>query len=407
LISKEGERIKMENKFLVSIVMPVYNSENYLERAADSLFRQDFTAFEIIFVDDCSEDKSREILKSYENRSNVTVLYNANNIGAAESRNRGLKQARGDYVIVLDSDDYVEPCLISKAYEAAAENHADLVVWGNKYCYIKSEEHGKEEIASFEYRLPAAGCVMGEKTEEIISRAGFWSWNKMVRRALLEKYQIAFQNIPTNNDVYYAVITTLCAENIVFIGEALITHYNGHYNSISFNRARKGSNRVKAFEYTLDKVKEKCPQHYKSCEKFALTDIYSALSGGLSEAEKQLIWNQSKESDWVQKTIYKLQDFFKEKTIALWGCGVKGKRFIDMLEKLQIRLDGVIDMDVEKQGTKYLRYTISAYDPERRDYDYFIVPGKKFRNEVAEMVGEKRVIGLEDICSILVGETKT
>lgn len=92
---------------LVSVVMPVYNGAAYIREAVDSVFRQE-VPLELLVIDDGSTDKTEEVLAAYKNRADFRYLKNDKNIGAAESRNRGVREAKGRYIAFLDADDWWE-----------------------------------------------------------------------------------------------------------------------------------------------------------------------------------------------------------------------------------------------------------------------------------------------------------
>ena len=104
-----------------SIIVPVYNVEKYVNKCLDSIFNQTFKDFEVIVVNDGTQDNSMDIVKKY----NVTII-NQENKGLSEARNNGVKKAKGDYIIFVDSDDYIEKDLLMKINEST-KNNPDLV----------------------------------------------------------------------------------------------------------------------------------------------------------------------------------------------------------------------------------------------------------------------------------------
>lgn len=132
---------------LVSVIVPVYNVEPFIERCARSLFAQTLTDLEILFVDDCSPDKSSDIilriLEEYPVRkSHVRTIKMSANGGLAAVRRQGIIEATGDYVIHCDGDDWVDIDLYKTMYEKAIADNADIVVCNEAYEYIdKSELH--------------------------------------------------------------------------------------------------------------------------------------------------------------------------------------------------------------------------------------------------------------------------
>ena len=116
----------------VSVIIPVYNAEKYLEECLDSLLRQTFTDMEIICVDDGSTDSSAEILKRFQEKDRrIRVLFQENQY-AGIARNNGMKIAQGEYLLFLDADDFFEDTLLEKIYSQGKKMGADIVLFGAK-----------------------------------------------------------------------------------------------------------------------------------------------------------------------------------------------------------------------------------------------------------------------------------
>ena len=98
----------------ISVIVPVYNTAQYLPRCLDSILNQDFEAYEVICVNDGSSDNSIEILREYENKSSKIKVINQANSGVATTRNTALKHAKGEYLAFLDSDDFVKRKLLKQ-----------------------------------------------------------------------------------------------------------------------------------------------------------------------------------------------------------------------------------------------------------------------------------------------------
>ena len=135
-----------------SIIIPVYNVEKYIKKCLDSVFSQTFKDYEVIVVNDGTKDNSMDIVKDY----NVKVV-NQKNMGLSEARNTGVKNSTGEYIIFLDSDDYIEKDLL-KEVNKSLKNKPDLVryqvkmVWENsdrELDYNEEEFNGKNGVDSF------------------------------------------------------------------------------------------------------------------------------------------------------------------------------------------------------------------------------------------------------------------
>lgn len=136
---------------LVSVIMPAYNAEEFIEEAISSVLAQSESDLELIVIDDCSSDDTRKIIKEFAERDGrVRLVVNEHNMGVAKTRNRGLDLFRGDYVALLDSDDYWEPNMLEKMITCARETGADIT-----YCsYAIVDEQGRKLCNDF--LVPAA-----------------------------------------------------------------------------------------------------------------------------------------------------------------------------------------------------------------------------------------------------------
>ena len=112
----------------VSIIIPVYNAEKYLRKCLDSVMSQDYGSYEVICVNDCSPDNSREILEEYRGKypEKIVVLENEENMGQGRSRMRALKQASGEYFMFVDSDDYIAQDYISRFMSEVEKEPYDI-----------------------------------------------------------------------------------------------------------------------------------------------------------------------------------------------------------------------------------------------------------------------------------------
>lgn len=131
---------------LVSVIMPAYNAEQFIEEAIDSVISQTVSDWELIVIDDGSKDRTRQIVSGYVKKDKrISLLVNEENMRVARTRNRGLDICCGEYVALLDSDDYYEPNMLQKMVARARETNADIV-----YCsYALVDEQGKKVCNDF------------------------------------------------------------------------------------------------------------------------------------------------------------------------------------------------------------------------------------------------------------------
>ncbi len=131
----------MNKKPIISVIVPVYNVENYLKGCLESLVNQTLYDIEIICVNDGSTDKSLDILNKYRKQDSRIILVNKANEGVSIARNDGLRIAGGGYVVFVDADDYVEKCLCERLYEVIVQTNTDIIVYGAEIFPKKAVEY--------------------------------------------------------------------------------------------------------------------------------------------------------------------------------------------------------------------------------------------------------------------------
>lgn len=173
---------------LVSIIVPIYGVEKYIERCARSIFEQTYENLEIIFVNDCTPDNSIEILnnvlKDYPHRKQQTRIINfETNQGVASVRNVGIKNSTGKYSIQFDSDDYVESTMIEEMVAIAEKEKADITVCDFMNIYTTHSVHVHVN-PSLNPHVLLQQVLTGEVHSSLC--------NKLIKRALYLKYDITF-----------------------------------------------------------------------------------------------------------------------------------------------------------------------------------------------------------------------
>lgn len=174
----------------VSVIIPVYGVEKYIERCARSLFEQTLDDIEYLFIDDCTPDRSIEILNrvldEYPQRKNQVIIHRMEkNSGQAAVRKWGMLNATGDYVIHCDSDDWVDVTMYEKMYNKAIEEGSDVVVCD----YVVTDGDITKLLKNGYYNTSVNGFL-----KDMLYRKSTWAlWNKLIRRELfiyIDKYPI-------------------------------------------------------------------------------------------------------------------------------------------------------------------------------------------------------------------------
>lgn len=232
----------------VSIIVPIYNVEPYLSRCLDSLLSQSLTEIEIIAVNDGSTDGSLEILKKYKMIDNRVIVIDKENGGVSSARNRGLVEARGEYIGFVDPDDWINREMYQELYQNAFSHHADIVMC----TYIREfGTHSKEK----KFNLPEKVCYKNEQVKsEILRRLigpvheelanpellDSWGtvWSKIYRADLIKNNEISFVDlnvIGTNEDSLFNIHTVYYANTFVFLNKPFYHYWRANTASVTAN----------------------------------------------------------------------------------------------------------------------------------------------------------------------------
>lgn len=172
---------------MISIIVPVYNAEQYLHRCIDSILAQSYTDFELLLIDDGSKDASGDICDEYASKDTRVRFFHKGNGGVSSARNLGLDNAQGEYITFCDADDYVSEDWLA-AYSEAIANNVDLAIQG--YYAIDGNNTVEKQLQ------PHSGNTIEAKRKLIESQFAqdtyYYLWVKLFRRDLLEAHHIRF-----------------------------------------------------------------------------------------------------------------------------------------------------------------------------------------------------------------------
>ena len=199
---------------MISVIIPVYNVEDYLHVCINSVLKQTYQDFEIICIDDASTDHSLEILEFFTQKdSRVKILKNDSCKGPGFSRNRGLELARGKYIYFLDSDDWLSPNAFEILIEKSEKDNLDILMFKCVVYYEETCEFGMEDYYDMEFMNEYEGNVFNhfnlDKTKLFLTPNS--PWNKFYLKLFLDENNIRFPNqnlIHEDNPFFYKAITS-------------------------------------------------------------------------------------------------------------------------------------------------------------------------------------------------------
>ena len=203
----------------ISIIIPVYNGEKYIEKCLDSIKNQTFKDYEVLIINDGSKDNTKNLIEKYLNDKRFK-LFNRTNHGIGASRNFGLDESSGEYICFIDSDDYVDKEYLEKLYNKISKENLDIVVCN--YIELNEELNIEKKV-----KIKSFDNTTIDKTPELLLSINKSPWNKIYRKSILE-------NIKFPTDLKYEDTEFLCKvlynSKIGYVDEYL-NYYVIHNNS--------------------------------------------------------------------------------------------------------------------------------------------------------------------------------
>ena len=225
----------------VSVILPVYNVEPYLDEALTSLTSQTLDDIEVIAVNDGSTDHSEEILLRYQQKYPFITYYNQPNQGQSAARNHALKYAQGEYIYFMDSDDKADPDMLRQCYEYAQQTQADFIFfdgdklmeegakpvsWNYKRTHLAEENtrYNGETLLHLMLDRRKHNCVV---------------WLLFIRKEFLDRIGLRFYEGIIHEDELFTTILTLSSDNIYCLQRSLVSHRIRRASTMGINYSKR------------------------------------------------------------------------------------------------------------------------------------------------------------------------
>lgn len=290
----------------VSIVIPVYGVETYIARCARSLFEQTLDDLEYLFVNDCTKDRSIEVLQSvldeYPSRKpQVKIITHEKNGGQAAARTTGMKAATGEYIIHCDSDDWVDRRMYEMLYIKAKESDADVVVC-NYYRVLKNAE-SKSQLVNY-----------GHPHEWLRKMHSSWiCWNKLVKLKIIKEHNIyPIEGLNISEDKYIMSQVFYYSDNLE-LEETPLYYYDKTREDSIVHKSRSSIEILRNREECLKKIIDFFCQ-----KKFDLGENYYYWN--LEMANRYISLSNYSCKDWVRIVSNVKTYFYKHSNVALRIC---------------------------------------------------------------------------------------
>ena len=365
---------------LVSIIIPIYNAEKYLEENIRSVLCQHYENIEVIYVCDGCTDGSIDILNRFVLDQRLRIINRQHNIGAAASRNQGIKESHGEWLIFWDADDVVLPNAIEVLVEAANMYLADMVVCS--YGKIGEEKYGERDEWLFNYIkeiVPDYPLYFNDKkivdlSSMLVCNAPF---NKLINRRLIDTGDVWFQELTNCNDVYFSASAFLNSNRIAYVDKKLYWYREDSNGSISSKRTEYKSYILDALNLVRKKMQklhypENVFRNYAFCEIEGYKDlkVYSQIIEEYHNKYED-VW----EGVLNNGNLYciKKSDFLLNKRVFIFGAGRVGK---DYYQELKDVVEFLGWIDTQKSSCN----AVEINRIKEISFDYVIIATKSFYN---------------------------
>jgi glycosyltransferase involved in cell wall biosynthesis len=280
---------------LISIIIPAYNTERYLDRCVASLCAQAFEDFEAIIIDDGSTDQTGHIADDWAVRdARIKVVHTANS-GVAEARNTGLKHAKGLYIGFIDSDDWVEPEMLGTLVEDVKKHDADIAICGHVMETVDGEPLRSGQAAGSSFVLTAHQALV----ELLIDyKIRLYLWDKLYRRELFDGLSFPTGHLFEDQQILYKLFekaSTVC------VNDQPLYHYVQHGESIL--GAKKLSTEVEYIRSQLTLFRYVCSSGRFS--RTELTVLRSSLGKNLISSFRKVRKSPSSEAHEASERLLK------------------------------------------------------------------------------------------------------
>lgn len=360
----------------VSVIIPVYNNEEYLRIGLNCILNQTLKNIEIICVNDGSTDSSQNILIEYAEKHEQIVILNQDNKGAGAARNYGFKYASGKYVYFFDSDDMCSPTMLEETVKIAENECADIVAFNFSRLNLQGELTPRKGY--HKEWLPPNTTVFNylDCPSTILTVINPTPWNKLYLRQFVQNNHLKFEEISSTNDITFAAVSAAVAQKIVVIEKDFYTYRVGHSDTISSKKSKNLNNvsiavssavkQVSSLPYA-DTIRASIRRFEVDNYIFALKNYIPDFSAPNVKSFYDDIHNRFCSSDYMDATIESIgyRDLYNQFKI------VQQYDYKTLMEKLNHKL--IVSLTTYPARIKYVRQVLDTIYAQTKQADKVIL----------------------------------
>lgn len=217
---------------MISVIVPIFNVESYLDECLESIINQTYEDIEILCIDDCTLDNSINTVKKYMRLDpRIRLINHEENRGLGGARNTGIREAKGEYIVFVDSDDKLDDSMLEKLHKAMSANDVDVVVCGLIQLYGESDEHPHSGFHHLQNPTSRVYHIADHK--ERLTDMWPSAWNKLYKTSIIREYSCKFPEKLLYEDHYFFYNYFAHVKSFYYIDDALYIYRAGRPGSIT------------------------------------------------------------------------------------------------------------------------------------------------------------------------------
>ena len=319
---------------LISVIVPIYNVEKYLNNCIDSIISQSYKNLEIILVDDGSNDSSSGICDEYASLDSRVIVIHKNNEGLSSARNLGLDIAKGNLICFIDGDDYIEPTMIEKLFDNMINCNSDMSIcdfYYDKYGIKKKTDVQRDSKELVFERKDKFSCLHND-----LGNLTVRAWGKLYKKELFDNVRYPDGKIFEDSNIICDLLDKakaisyllepLC--NYVYREDSIVNSFSvNHFDKIdSFNRKIEFFTKKKYFDLAIEEENRKALVIIKNlakmkCYRINNKEVYDKYYNELVETSKELSWKDTSSKLKCFKIFGRLYIWWRylEYRVYKWG----------------------------------------------------------------------------------------
>lgn len=415
----------------VSIIIPVYNAEPYLEECLNSILNQTFKEIEILCIDDCSMDRSIEKIRHMAHSdSRITLIQNERNLGAGETRNRGIELVKGEFFFFLDADDFLAYDALEKLYCYAQSQELQLCFCSHINYFDADKSTGKSPHTTDVFLKKYREQVFSWNDVQRFLYQNIYCvpWNRLYQTEFVRNSSIRFPPLKNSEDLFFgnALVTLAERMGVVDSDHPLVYYRRGRQGQISATVAQNPYCMLEAVKLLFDFLKdnhkldgmqkgyhssvlelllfpiqvtgysEQVVKHVveEGFPEIGMTNLTQDDFSSIATYEKycELLLGRKSIMDPYMVAIEKdkkkmkfLERFLRqhsEKKKALWGMGRKGQALLCEMKNRNCEFDYYIDVNSGKNNKALKEIHIDKYEEIADQLDYIMLTNRKYYEEI-------------------------